>query len=96
MFDKEILKKTNNSIKIHHGDSLELLKNLPDDSVDMIITSPPYCMGKEYENLSDDEESFIKKHKIILPEDNGNIDFNIFLEKMFETDSKIESDNNEQ
>ncbi|WP_455042908.1 DNA-methyltransferase [Leptotrichia buccalis] len=68
MFDKEILKKTNNSIKIHHGDSLELLKNLPDDSVDMIITSPPYCMGKEYENLSDDEESFIKKHKIILPE----------------------------
>ena len=41
-------------------------------------------------------EEFPNNIKIILPEDNGNIDFNIFLEKMFETDSKIESDNNEQ
>ena len=41
-------------------------------------------------------EKFPSNIKIILPEDNGNIDFNIFLEKMFETDSKIESDNNEQ
>lgn len=68
MFDKEILKKTNNSIKIYHGDSLELLKKLPNNSVNMIITSPPYCMGKEYEDLTDDEKSFIEKHKIILPE----------------------------
>ena len=41
-------------------------------------------------------EKFPSNIKIILPEDNGNIDFNIFLEKMFETNSKIESDNNEQ
>ena len=41
-------------------------------------------------------KEFPSNIKIILPEDNGNIDFNIFLEKMFETDSKIESDNNEQ
>ena len=59
MFDKEILKKTNNSIKLYQGDSLELLKKLPNNSVDMIITSPPYCMGKEYEDLTDDEISFI-------------------------------------
>ena len=41
-------------------------------------------------------EKFPSNIKIILPEDNGNIDFNVFLEKLFETDSKIESDNNEQ
>ena len=62
MFDKEILKKTNNSIKIYHGDSLELLKKLPDDSVNMIITSPPYCMGKEYEN----NEKFRKRKPYFL------------------------------
>ncbi|MFA1733691.1 SIR2 family protein [Fusobacterium animalis] len=41
-------------------------------------------------------EKFPSNIKIILPEDNGNIDFNVFLEKLFEVNSKIESDNNEQ
>ena len=41
-------------------------------------------------------EKFPSSIKIILPEDNGNIDFNVFLEKLFEVNSKIESDNNEQ
>lgn len=68
MFDKEILEKTNNNVKIYHGDSFKLLKKIPDNSVNMIISSPPYCMGKEYESLTDDEKSFIDKHKIILPE----------------------------
>lgn len=68
MFDKEILEKTNNNVKIYHGDSFKLLKKIPDNSVNMIISSPPYCIGKEYESLTDDEKSFIDKHKIILPE----------------------------
>ena len=41
-------------------------------------------------------EEFPSNIKIILPEDNGNIDFKIFLKKLFEVNSKIESDNNEQ
>ena len=40
-------------------------------------------------------EKFPNNIKAILPEDNGNIDFNVFLEKLFEVNSKIESDNNE-
>lgn len=40
-------------------------------------------------------EEFPSNIKIILPEDNGNIDFKIFLKKLFEVNSKIESDNNE-
>jgi site-specific DNA-methyltransferase (adenine-specific) len=34
--------------KIHKGDSLELLKQLPDNSVDLVITSPPYSTLKVY------------------------------------------------
>ncbi len=29
--------------KIFRGDSAELLKCLPDDSVDLVVTSPPYA-----------------------------------------------------
>jgi len=33
----------------HLGDCLDLLKSLPDNSVQLIFTSPPYNIGKEYE-----------------------------------------------
>ena len=36
--------------KIHCGDSLGLLKRLPDESVDLIITSPPYFGCRVYGN----------------------------------------------
>jgi len=32
------------------GDSLEILKSCPDGFAKLIITSPPYNIGKEYEN----------------------------------------------
>src|SRR3990167_10397856 len=31
-----------NNVKLWQGDTLEVLKNIPDESVDMCITSPPY------------------------------------------------------
>ena len=34
--------------QIYQGDSLELLKQLPDNSVDLVITSPPYADLKVY------------------------------------------------
>jgi adenine-specific DNA-methyltransferase len=34
---------------IHFGDCLELLAKLPDNSVDLVVSSPPYNLGKEYE-----------------------------------------------
>lgn len=34
--------------KIYQGDSLELLKKLPDNSIDLVITSPPYSTLKVY------------------------------------------------
>ena len=38
--------------KILHGDSLELLKDLDDNSVDSVVTDPPYgysFMGKDWD-----------------------------------------------
>ena len=32
-------------IKLLHGDCFELLKDIPDESVDMILTDPPYGMN---------------------------------------------------
>jgi len=34
---------------LHCGDSKEFLKTIPDEYVTLIITSPPYNIGKEYE-----------------------------------------------
>ncbi len=33
-------------IKLLHGDCLELMKDIPDKSVDLILTDPPYNIGK--------------------------------------------------
>jgi site-specific DNA-methyltransferase (adenine-specific) len=30
-------------VTIHHGDCLDVLKGIPDESVDLIVTSPPYA-----------------------------------------------------
>ena len=35
---------------IYHGHCLELLKRIPDSSIQLIVTSPPYNIGKEYED----------------------------------------------
>ncbi len=34
---------------LFHGNCLDLLKEIPDRSIQLIITSPPYNIGKEYE-----------------------------------------------
>lgn len=39
--------------KIICGDSLEVLKKLPDNCIDLIFTSPPYNFGLEYEGHND-------------------------------------------
>jgi adenine-specific DNA-methyltransferase len=36
-------------IVVHPGDCIEFLKTIPDGSVQLVVTSPPYNLGKEYE-----------------------------------------------
>lgn len=32
-------------VTLYHGDCLEVMRSLPDESVDLVVTSPPYNMG---------------------------------------------------
>ena len=33
------------SIQLYQGDCLELMRDIPDGSVDMVLTDPPYSSG---------------------------------------------------
>jgi len=52
---------------LFNGDCMELIRSLPDNSIPLTITSPPYCMGKEYER-SYSFADFVAEHVRILPE----------------------------
>jgi DNA modification methylase len=63
--------------KIHNMDCIEGMKQLDDDSIDLIVTSPPYNIGVHY-NSYDDKKSdgeyeaffvktFLKCHRILKP-----------------------------
>jgi adenine-specific DNA-methyltransferase len=52
MFDKrKIVEKfaLSEHIVVYPGDCLQLLRTIPDESLKLIVTSPPYNIGKEYE-----------------------------------------------
>lgn len=57
-----------NLATLYNGDCLKLLQTLPDESVDLVVTSPPYCMGKAYEDPNDDIETFKEQHVKIFNE----------------------------
>lgn len=38
---------------VYSGDCLDLLKTIPDESIQLVVTSPPYNIGKEYEKKLD-------------------------------------------
>ncbi len=42
-----------NEIKIIQGDSLEILKQIPANTIDLIVADPPYNLGKDYGNNHD-------------------------------------------
>ena len=58
--------RNDNKVTLYSGDCCELLKQIPDNSVDLVITSPPYCIGKAYENPHDDIETFKQQHLAIF------------------------------
>ncbi|MEJ5310039.1 MAG: DNA methyltransferase [Anaerolineae bacterium] len=46
---------------IHHGDAIEVLKQYPDESIDLVFADPPYNLDKDY-TVYDDERA---DHKYI-------------------------------
>lgn len=55
-----------NRVTLHNGDCIDLLHKLPDSSVDLVVTSPPYCIGKAYEDPHNDIETFRTQHMKIF------------------------------
>ncbi|WP_407273936.1 site-specific DNA-methyltransferase [Dickeya ananatis] len=51
---KKIIEEYVNGSQMHplfiHGDAQSILKSIPDESVNCVITSPPYWLQREYEN----------------------------------------------
>lgn len=58
--------KDSNKVTLYNDDCRKLMSKLPDESVDLVVTSPPYCIGKAYEDPHDDIETFRKQHMDIF------------------------------
>lgn len=55
------------SYSIENGDSLDVLKNYEDEKFDLIITSPPYNIGKSYE-MKTSIEKYLSTQTAIIKE----------------------------
>jgi len=71
---------------IHNIDGLELLKQIPDHSIDLILTDPPYItsresgMNKLYESGTTQDQTYGRKYAIKT--DYGDWDKNFTLEQL--------------
>ena len=68
----------NHDLLIGQNDSLEFLKTVPEKSIKLIVTSPPYNIGKVYEERVKLEEyldyqSKVAKECVRILRDNGSI-----------------------
>ncbi len=52
---------------VHLGDCMDLLRELPDGSVDLIVSSPPYNLGKEYEDRRE-LDHYLEEQSAVLAE----------------------------
>src|SRR5687767_14942148 len=50
---------------LHEGDCLELLREIPSGFVQLVVTSPPYNLGKPYENRLNLEQYLAQQKRII-------------------------------
>ena len=59
-------------IKLLHGDCIEQMKTLPDNSVDSIVTDPPYelgFMGKKWDNtgIANNKDMWAEALRVLKP-----------------------------
>ena len=57
----------NVDVVLFDGDCNDLLKDIPSNSVDLVITSPPYNIGKRYEKKTS-LESYLKDMEPVIAE----------------------------
>ena len=58
---------TDVDVVLFDGDCSELLKNIPSNSVDLVITSPPYNIGKKYEKKTS-LQAYLKNLEPVIAE----------------------------
>jgi site-specific DNA-methyltransferase (adenine-specific) len=71
--------------KIHNGNCVDLFKELEDNVIDLVVTSPPYNVGINYDTHKDDEpmDEYFKWCRVWLSEvyrtlkDDGRVAINI-------------------
>lgn len=54
-----------NKVTLYHGDCLEFLQTIPNESVQLVVTSPPYNIGKEYEDVLDIEVYKVQQGQVV-------------------------------
>ncbi len=59
--------EASNSITLHHGDSQSFLKTIPDGVISLVVTSPPYNIGKVYERKQD-ITAYLSEQKAVIRE----------------------------
>lgn len=62
------------TIVLAHADSLETLREFPDRAIKLVISSPPYSIGKEYEVQQKLEH--YRPHKISAKINLSRLDYN--------------------
>ncbi len=45
--------------RIITGDCLEVMRDMPDDCVDLVLTDPPYGVGVNYDKFNDTQTNLI-------------------------------------
>jgi adenine-specific DNA-methyltransferase len=55
----------NNTATLYHGDCINLLNTIPNKSLQLVITSPPYNIGKNYERRISLDEYFAFQKRVI-------------------------------
>ena len=56
-----------NVVTMHQGDSRTFLKTIPDGAISLVITSPPYNIGKSYE-LKQDITAYLAEQEVVISE----------------------------
>lgn len=69
---------TSADLVLFEGDSLDLLPTIPDETISMVVTSPPYNLGKPYETRLEINDYLSQQRKIIsecvrILKNNGSI-----------------------
>lgn len=57
----------NHALVLHHGDTCSFLKSIPTESVKLIISSPPYNLGKQYETRVE-LQSYLRNQEPVIDE----------------------------